>query len=109
MRIIKFLDYRLNRENRMNKAKGLVDRIKIGLLIGLLTALTGCAGYGGEPYYYGDTVVVSEPDMYVFGGYYDNGRDAHNYSHRGSQSRGAVHHGGSPRAAHSNNVKGGRR
>ena len=93
----------------MNKAKGLIDRIKIGLLIGLLTVLTGCAGYGGGPYYYGDTVVVSEPDMYLFGGYYDRGRDAHHYSHRGSQSRGAAHSGGSHGAAHSGGVKGGRR
>ena len=91
----------------MNKAKGLVDRIKIGLLIGLLTALTGCGGYGGGPYY--NERVVVEPDMYVFGGYYDNGRDAHNYSHRGSQSRGAAHSGGSHGAAHSGGAKGGRR
>ena len=88
MHIVKLLDHRLNRENSMNKAKGLVGRIKIGLVVGLLTALTGCAGYGGGPYY--NEGVVVEPDMYLFGGYYDSGRDAHNYSHRGSESRGAA-------------------
>ena len=91
----------------MNKAKCLVDRIKIGLLIGLMTALTGCASYGGGPYY--NEGVVVEPDVYLFGGYYDRGRDAHNYSHRGSQSRGAAHSGGSRKAAHSGGVKGARR
>ena len=83
----------------MNKANGPVEQIKIGLVIGLLTALAGCAGYGGGGYY-GDTVVVSEPDMYFWGGYYDNGRDMHNYSHRGSESRRASHPGVSRGAAH---------
>jgi hypothetical protein len=84
----------------MNKANGPVERIKIGLVIGLLTVLTGCAGYWGGGYY-GDTVVVAEPDMYLFGGGYDRGHDVHNYSHRGSESRGAAHSGGSRAAAHS--------
>ena len=77
----------------MNKSNASVKRIKIGLLIGLLAALTGCAAFWGEGYY-GDTVMVSEPDMYLFGGDYYRGHDAHNYSHRGSESRVAAHTGG---------------
>jgi hypothetical protein len=77
-------------ENHMNKPNGPVERIKIGLVIGLLMALTGCVGYvrGG---YYGDPVIVPEPDQYLFIGDYHNGHDAYNYSHRGSESRGAAH------------------
>jgi hypothetical protein len=77
----------------MNKAKCPFDRIKIGLVIGLLTGLSGCATYGGGSYYNGG-VVMAEPDEYLFGGSYDNGRDVHNYSQRGSASRGAAHAGG---------------
>lgn len=77
----------------MNKSKYLVNQVKIGLLIGLLVSLTGCATYGGGPYYDGG-VVVAEPDEYLFGGSYDNGRDVQNYSQRGSASRGAAHAGG---------------
>jgi hypothetical protein len=80
----------------MNKANGPIERIKIGLVVGLLAALTGCAAYGGGGYY-GDTGYyygVSEPDMYLFGGDYYRGRDAHNYSHRGTESRGVAHSGG---------------
>jgi len=77
----------------MNETNVPVGRIKIRLLMGLLMALTGCAGsWSGE--YYGDTAVVSEPDQYLFGGSYDNRRDAHDYSHRGAQSRGAAHSNG---------------
>jgi hypothetical protein len=81
----------------MITAKGPVGRIKIGLVIGALLAVTGCVGYvhGG---YYGDPVVVPEPDMYLFGGVYYDGHDAHHYSQRGHESRGAAHsnerHGG---------------
>jgi len=82
------------RGNYMNSANRPVERIKIGLVIGLLAVLTGCAGYWGGGYYYGDTVVVSEPDLYIFGGDYDRGRDVHYYSKRGSESRGAAHSGG---------------
>ena len=58
----------------MNKANSPVERIKIGLVIGLLATLTGCAGYWTEGYY-GDTMMVSgpEPDMYLFGGDYYGG------------------------------------
>src|ERR1035437_9011547 len=58
---------------RMNKGSGPVDRIKIGLGIVLLAALTGCVGFvdGG----YGGAVVVPGPDVYFWGGDYDRGRD----------------------------------
>jgi len=81
----------------MNKTSGMVDRIKMGLGIALLAALTGC--YGGGGYvggYYGGAVVVTEPDVYVFGGVYEGGRDVHDYSRRGSESRAVAHPGGGP-------------
>jgi signal peptidase I len=74
-----------------------LGRIKIWLVIGVLAALMGCVGYvrGG---YYGDRVVVPDPDLYLFGGIYNDGPDAHHYSHRGHESRSAAHvnarHGG---------------
>ena len=77
---------------RVNKANGPVDRIKIGLGIALLAALTGCVGYVGGGY--GGAVVVAEPDVYLFGGGYDRGRDVHGYSNRGSVSRAAAHPSG---------------
>jgi hypothetical protein len=77
----------------MNKANGPLERIKIGLLIGLLVTLTGCTGFLGEGYY-GYPMVGPEPDMFLFGGDYYRGRDAHNYSHRGSESRRVAHPGG---------------
>ena len=50
----------------MNKTNGPVDRIKIGLGIALLAALTGCVGYvdGG---YYGGPVVVPGPECVFLG------------------------------------------
>ena len=66
----------------MKKTNRRVDRIKIGLGMALLAALTGCVGYvdGG---YYGGPVVVPGPSVYFWGGDYDRGRDVHVYSHRG--------------------------
>ena len=77
------------RKVRMNKTNGPVDRIKVGLAIVLLAALTGCVGYvdGG----YSGTVVVPGPDFYVFGGPYYGGHDARDYSRRGSESRAVAH------------------
>ena len=73
----------------MNKMDALVDRIKIGLAVAGLTALTGCIG------------VVDGGGGYVGGGWwggggrgYDRGHDAHAYSDRGAASRGAAHGGG---------------
>jgi hypothetical protein len=76
----------------MNKANALVDRIKIGLGIALLAALTGCVGFVGGGY--GGGVVVAEPDLYLFGGGYDRGRDVRGYSQRGSASRAVAHPSG---------------
>ena len=59
-------------------------------------------GYGGG--YYG------APDMYVFGGEYERGRDVHEYSHRGSVSRESAHPVAAPSAhtaAHSSAHSGG--
>ena len=79
----------------MNKAKGPLARLKIPLGIALLTALTGCLGVvgGGGEYGddYGGAVIVPRPDVYIFGGGYDRGRDEHDYSHRGHESRGVAH------------------
>ncbi|MGD1000402.1 MAG: hypothetical protein ABSA67_06850 [Candidatus Brocadiia bacterium] len=47
--------------------------------------------------YYGGGVVVTGPDLYLFGGGYDRGRDVRDYSHRGAESRAEAHpapHGG---------------
>ena len=73
-----------------NQANESHDRIKIGLGIALLAALTGCVGYvdGG---YYGGPVVVPGPSVYFWGGDYDRGRDVHIYSQRGVQSRTVAH------------------
>jgi hypothetical protein len=84
----------------MNKANGRVDRIKTGLGIALLAAMTGCVGYVDGGYDGGGgAVVVGAPDAYVFGGgpHFERGRDVHAYSHRGSVSRGVAHGGGGRR------------
>jgi hypothetical protein len=72
-----------------------IDRIKIGLSVCLLAAVTGCVGYadGGG----GGAVYVGGPEVAVFGGSYDRGRDAHDYSHRGAASREVAHGGGRER------------
>ena len=85
----------------MNKAKGTVSRATTALGTALLTAtaLTGCVGWVGDG---GDGgvvvvgepgVIVAEPDVVLFGGGYDRGRDVHDYSHRGSESRAVAHPG----------------
>jgi hypothetical protein len=59
--------------------------------------------------YDGGGVVVSAPDLYLFGGGYDRGRDVRDYSRRGSESR-AVAHPESRGAAHpAGGGQGGRR
>jgi hypothetical protein len=77
----------------MNKAKGLVGRVTLALGIAVLaaTALTGCLGFVGGGGDYGGEVVVPEPDLVIFGGGYDRGRDVHDYSHRGHESREVAH------------------
>jgi len=78
----------------MNKANILVDRIKVGLVFALLAALTGCVGYVDGGGGYGGVIVAPEPDVYLFGGGYDRGRDVRGYSDRGSASRAVAHPSG---------------
>ena len=64
------------------------QRIRMGLAIVALAALTnGCVGFvgGGGG---GGVVVDPAPDVVLFGGSYDRGRDVHGYSQRGAESRG---------------------
>jgi hypothetical protein len=78
------------------KQNGPANQIKIGLVMALLAALTGCVGYVGGGY--GGAVVVPGPEISVFGGGgFERGRDVHDYSHRGSVSRAAAHPGGGGR------------
>lgn len=58
----------------------------------MLVMVSGCVGYvdGGG----GVDVVAPGPDVYLFGGGYDRGRDVHVYSNRGHASIGAAHGGG---------------
>jgi hypothetical protein len=76
---------------------------KMGLVIILAAALTGCGayvggGYGGYGDYGGyngyDGYDGGGSDLILFGGNYDRGRDVHSYSQRGSASRSAAHSGG---------------
>jgi hypothetical protein len=94
-------DFFRERKVRMNQANALGDRFKIGLGfvlgIALLVPLTGCIGFVGGDGGYGGPVVVAEPDLYLFGGGYDRGRDVHGYSQRGSASRAVAHPGGGGR------------
>jgi hypothetical protein len=64
----------------------------IGLGIALLAGLMGCMGYVDAGY--GSAVVVPGPDVYLFGGGYERGRDVRDYSHRGSVSRAVAHPAG---------------
>ena len=75
----------------MNQASGKVDRLKVGLGVALLAALTGCVGYVDGGYYGGSAVVVPGPDVYFYGGGYERGHDVRVYSHRGVESRAVAH------------------
>ena len=48
----------------------------------------------GNGCYYNKGDYCNDGGVYLFRGGYDNRRDIHNYSHRGSESRGAAHSGG---------------
>jgi hypothetical protein len=81
---------------RPSKTRGVAGRIKLGLGIALLSAMTGCVGWVGGDGNYGAAVVAPEPDFYFFGDY-GWGRGWHGYSHRGFESRGGGHFGGGGR------------
>jgi hypothetical protein len=76
----------------VNLTKVLVERIKIGLAIAMLTALTGCVGFvdGGG----GDGGGGWRGGPVFVGGGYDRGHDVRSYSARGAESRGVAHGGG---------------
>ena len=83
----------------MNKTNTLADRIILGFGIALLAASTGCIVPVGGGGYGGDVVVPGPPDVVLFGGGFDRGRDVHAYSQRGFASRAAAHPGGGAHVA----------
>ncbi|MGD1086298.1 MAG: hypothetical protein ABSA47_16300, partial [Verrucomicrobiota bacterium] len=69
------------------------SKLKIGLGIAALAALTGCVGYVGGGY--GGTVFVPGPEVGFYGGgVYERGPDVHAFSQRGSASRAVAHPAG---------------
>ena len=105
-----FFKFFCESEVAMNHANAPVDRIKIGLRITLLAAVMGFLGivdrsYGNPVGFPEPTVLVPVPsvrvglpvipvpvpDIYLFGGGYDRGRDVNDYRRRGAESRGAAH------------------
>ena len=79
----------------MNKTKYLMNPIKMGLVMGLLTTLIGCVVVGGGGYYRDG--YYDDGGIFLFGGGHDGGREVHEYSHRGFESRGEAHPGGGGR------------
>ena len=94
------LSMKIKQSSVLNLTSRLVDRIKIGLAIVMLTGLTGCIGFVGGDGYYGDGGYVGgwwwgDGGWWGGGGRgYDRGHDVHGYSARGAASRGAAHGGG---------------
>ena len=81
-------------EIRKNEGKHAVHQIKIGIAMALLTTLVGCVGYvGGGGGYDGGVIVPvpGPPDVVLFGGGFERGRDVHEYSRRGGESRERAH------------------
>lgn len=82
----------LERKALMNRKNWAVGRFKLWLGIVLVAVSAGCivpvgGGYDGP-------VVVPGPDLFLFGGGFDRGRDVHAYSQRGFASRAVAHGGG---------------
>jgi hypothetical protein len=75
----------------MNMANRRFDRVKLGLGIALLVISAGCIVPVGGGYDGGEVVVPGPPDVLLFGGGYERGRDVHAYSQRGFASRAAAH------------------
>jgi hypothetical protein len=82
---------------RMNKMTIYFNRVKIGLAMALSAALSGCVGDAEVGYTdvgYGGVVVAPAPNAYIYGDFYDRGRDVHAFGARGFASRGIAHPGG---------------
>ena len=80
-------------------------KFNYALALILPVLLTGCVGYvdggyGGYGNYGGYYGGDPGPDIYLFSGNYDRGRDVQAYSHRGSVSRGAAYSGGGHGGGH---------
>ena len=75
----------------MKLPKGSANGLMHGFAAAVLCGLLGCVGYvdGG----YEGVVTVPAPDIYIWGGGYERGRDVHEYSQRGRESREAAHAG----------------
>ena len=73
----------------MKKVSGPIGRMKSGLGVAMLAALMGCVGYVDTGYR--GAVVVPDPDVVVFGGYYEGGVYVHDYARRGQESRAVAH------------------
>ena len=78
-------------KERANRSRDALRGIGIGLVTALVATVLGCVGYvdGG----YGADVYVPGPDVVIFGGGFDHdrGREVHDYSHRGVESRRVAH------------------
>ena len=84
-----FFDFFRAAKIRLSPATRPADLIKLGLGLALLSVLMGCVGYVGGRYR--GRVLVPGPEVYIFGGYYERGREVRDYSHRGYESRVLVH------------------
>lgn len=96
---------------RRNKMNVLGDRIKIGLAVAMVTALTGCVGFVGDGGDYGGGGWWWDDGGWWGGGGrgYDRGHDVHGYSARGAASRAAAHGGGGHAGGGGHGGGGGRR
>ena len=69
------------------QAARLISAVGLSLSgLGVCLALAGCFGYVEGP----GSDVVLEPDLILFGGYYQGGEPARDYGRRGAESRGVV-------------------
>jgi hypothetical protein len=81
-----------------------IGRIKIGQGVALTAALLGGVGFANAqlivrppeirvPVFPSPLVILPRPDVFVYGGDYDDRREVRHYGHRGSESRGRAHGG----------------
>ena len=85
----------MNRIKHFLKAKTVACAAALFLGGGVLATFTGCVGYVD-----GGGVDVGGPDVFLFGGGHDRGRDVHAYSDRGHASRAVAHGGGGGHGGH---------